>query len=67
MHLVTHEINGVILGRFTQWRNHVEIVVPEDKFKAFVCKKTLKFIFVSMFSDGCQILLKKLSKFEQIN
>ena len=53
---------------FTQWKNHVEVLVPEDNFKAFKCKNISKFIiFVSMFSDGCQILLQKLSKFEQIN
>ena len=53
---------------FTQWKNHVEVLVSEDNFKAFKCKNISKFIiFVSMFSDGYQILLQKLSKFEQIN
>ena len=53
---------------FTQWRNHVEVLAPEDNFKAFKCKNVSKFtIFVSMFSDGHLVLLQKYSKFEQIN
>ena len=68
MYLVAHEINDAILGLLNEEIMQLEILVPEDKFKAFMCKNILKFIiFVSMFSDGCQILLKKLSKFEQIN
>ena len=52
---------------FTHWRNHVEVLVPEDNFKTFKCKNISKFTtFVSMFGDGCQILLQPLSKFEQI-
>ena len=53
---------------FTQWRNHVEILVSEDNLKNFKCKNIFKFtIFVSVFSDGCEILYQTLSKFEQIN
>ena len=53
---------------FTQWRNHVEVLALEDNFKAFKCKNVSKFtIFVSMFSNGCQIFLQKFREFEQIN
>ena len=53
---------------FTQWRNHVKVLAPEDNFKAFECKNVSKFtIFVSMFSDGHLVLLQKYSKLEQIN
>ena len=53
---------------FTQWRHHVEILVPEDNLKTSKCKNIFKFtIFVPMFSDGCQILLQTLRRFEQID
>ena len=53
---------------FAQWRNHVEVLVPEDNCKTSKCKNISKFtIFVSMFSDCRQILLRTLNKFKQIN
>ena len=53
---------------FTQWNNHQDLLVPEDNFKTFKCTNISWFtIFVSVFSDGHQILLQTLSKFEQIN
>ena len=46
----------------------MELLVPEKNPNTFKYKNIFKFtIFVSMFSDGYQILLQTLSKFEQIN